>query len=227
MIDFLKDMFMERVAEIESRLREEFSPDLRITVEEPGVRVLYVPLAGEHTIAPAAKIFHAAGESWTLSLFTASNYGFFLGDAERAKKVAQNIVEEAKRLGVSVVAFPECGHATRTLLKFWDGWFGDLPFEKVSILQLIDQYLRDGRIKLREGVIEEPISYHDPCNLGRNTGLYEQPRRVLRIVAKDFRELSPRRERNWCCGGGGGLVAVPEMKEVRMMAGRKKAEQIR
>jgi Fe-S oxidoreductase len=55
----------------------------------------------------------------------------------------------------------------------------------------------------------------------------EEPRRLIHAVASDFREFEPNRELNWCCGGGGGLIAVPEMNEVRMQAGQKKAEQIR
>ncbi|NIV40511.1 MAG: (Fe-S)-binding protein, partial [Anaerolineae bacterium] len=35
------------------------------------------------------------------------------------------------------------------------------------------------------------------------------------------------RELNWCCGGGGGMIAEPDMQEVRIKAGRPKAEQIR
>ncbi|RLG51026.1 MAG: hypothetical protein DRO00_07860 [Thermoproteota archaeon] len=115
--------------------------------------------------------------------------------------MAGNIVKEAKRLGVKVVAFPECSHAKRTLFKFWDEWFGELPFERASILQLIDQYIREGKIKLKKGILKDPVTYHDPCNLGRNSGLYEEPRKVLYIISTDFREMNPNRKRNWCCSG--------------------------
>jgi len=55
----------------------------------------------------------------------------------------------------------------------------------------------------------------------------EEPRLLINAVASDFREFEPNRTLNWCCGGGGGLIAVPEMNETRMQAGRKKVEQIR
>ena len=51
--------------------------------------MLYVPLSGEHTMLPAAIIFNAAGASWTMSMFEASNYGLFLADTVRAKKIVQ------------------------------------------------------------------------------------------------------------------------------------------
>jgi Fe-S oxidoreductase len=54
----------------------------------------------------------------------------------------------------------------------------------------------------------------------------DEPRRLINAMATDFRESDPNRTLNWCCGGGGGLIAVPEMHEVRMQAGQKKVEQI-
>jgi len=44
---------------------------------------------------------------------------------------------------------------------------------------------------------------------------------------KDFKELNPNRERNWCCGGGGGLVAMPEFEDFRIKTGKLKMEQIK
>jgi len=62
--------------------------------------------------------------------------------------------------------------------------------------------------------------------------LLEQPyyRRLFRELGarpQDFRELDPHGKESLCCGGGGGLVAIPEWEEIRMRAGRKKAEQVR
>jgi len=39
--------------------------------------------------------------------------------------------------------------------------------------------------------------------------------------------MEPNRERNWCCGGGGGIVAVPEYTETRRIGGMMKAKQIK
>lgn len=227
-IDALKEFYGDQIRELEGRIRQEWGvPDLRIPVDEPA-RVLYVPLVGEHAIIPMAKIFHAAGESWTLSMFTATNHSFFVGDIEKAKRAAHWIVEEARRLGAQVIAYAECGHATRTLLQFWDHWFGEeiAGIQRVSVVPLIASYLQEDRIRLRPAAYDLPLTYHDPCNLGRNAGFYEEPRRLIRAVATDFREMTPNRELNWCCGGGGGLIAEQEMFAARMKAGRPKVEQI-
>jgi Fe-S oxidoreductase len=229
-IDVVKEFYLDQVKALEKRLQDEFAPGLQIPVEKEKARVLYVPLVGEHAVVPVAKVFHAAGEDWTLSLFTATNHSFFVGDMAKAQQAAHYIVEEARRLGVKAIVYPECGHATRTLLHYFENWFGEevADMERISIVQLVASYLQEGRIRLRPGAFDIPLTYHDPCNLGRNGGIYEEPRMLLRAVATDFRELTPNRALNWCCGGGGGLIAaVDEMEEVRMKAGQPKVEQIR
>jgi Fe-S oxidoreductase len=173
-------------------------------------------------------IFHEAKADWTLSISEASNYGVFLADPKRAKAVAARIVEEARQLGVEEIIVSECGHAYASYR--WDvpNWFGpDFPLRVRSILEVLDEYLRAGRISVDPAAISEPVTYHDSCNLGRNGGLLEEPRRVLASIASDFREMIPNREESICCGGGGGLVALEEYTERRISAGKPKAEQIR
>lgn len=228
-VDMIKDFYVEQVKELEARLQQEFAPGLQIPVEKQGARLLYVPLVGEHAIVPLAKVFHAAREDWTLSMFTATNHSFFVGDIAKAKQAAHWIVAEARRLGAKVIAYPECGHATRTVLQYFRDWFGDevADIELTSVVRLTEAYLREGKIRVRPAAFTTPLTYHDPCNLGRNVGIFEEPRALIRSVATDFRELTPNRELNWCCGGGGGLIAAMDMKETRMQAGRPKVEQIR
>jgi Fe-S oxidoreductase len=228
-IDAIKGFYIEQTKELEKRLQEEFAPGLQIPVEKEDARVLYVPLVGDHATVPMAKIFHAAGEDWTLSLFTATNHSFFVGDMEKAKQAANWIVQEARRLGVKSVVYPECGHATRLVTQYFDAWFGEeiADLERISVVELVASYLADGKIRVEPGTFDTPLTYHDPCNIGRNVGLFEEPRTMIQAVATDFRELAPNRELNWCCGGGGGLIAEPEMQQVRMKAGRPKVDQIR
>lgn len=228
-IDAIKDFYIEQAEELEARLQEEFAPDIQIPVENEGARVLYVPLVGEHAVIPAAKIFHAAGEDWTSSLFTATNHSYFVGDMVKAKAAAHWIMQEALRVGVQAIVYPECGHATRTLFNYFEGWYGDEIecIERVNIVPLTQSYLEEGRIRIKPASFETPMTYHDPCSLGRSSGMYEQPHQMIRAVATDFREMTPNRELNWCCSGGGGLIAALELEEARMTGGLPKVEQIR
>ncbi len=68
---------------------------------------------------------------------------------------------------------------------------------------------------------------HDPCQIARNGGIMDEPRFILRTLCADYREISPEPNYNWCCGGGGGLVALGEETfDFRMKSSRIKADQI-
>ncbi len=223
-VDETRADFTQALANLDGEVRALWpaSPEPAVPYEVPGSRLLYVALAGSHSIVSAAAIMNAAGESWCLSSFEAVNFAAFLGDAPKARKVAQRIIDEARRLGVREVAIVECGTAFRYLKHM----IGPQGFEVVAFVELIDRYMAEGRIHLDKTRLAEKVTYHDPCQLARNGGVMEEPRRVLRALAADFVEMTPNREENWCCGGGGGLVAMGE-DEFRMKSGKVKAEQMR
>ena len=161
-------------------------------------------------------------------MFEAANYGYFLGDVKQAAAIAKRIIDEARSLEVKEIVITECGHAYRVMQFLYEAWTNEkLPFKIRGIVELMAEYIRQGKIKLIPGQIKEPLTYHDPCQVGRNAGFYEEPRYIIRQVASDFRELSPNREKNWCCGGGGGVVAQPDFDDFRIKTGAKKVEQIR
>ena len=193
-----------------------------ITVGAQGVDVLYVALAGKHSIVSAAAIMNAAGEKWTLSRFEAVNFAAFLGDPKKTQLIARRIHDEAIRLQAKEVAIVECGTAFR-VMKYLSGYH---PFKVVAFVELIARYIREGRIQLDRTRLPGTLTYHDPCQIARNGGVIEEPRFVIRHLTDNFVELTPNRENNWCCGGGGGLVAMGE-KEFRMSSSRVKADQMK
>jgi len=226
---FFREMFVSQIPDLEKELQESTGdPRARITVGREGAKVLYVALAGVHTIVPPAIIFHAAAEDWTLSIYEASNYGVFLGDVERAKQIAARIINEAKALRVQELVLAECGHAYAALRWEAPNWFGEtFPFKVTSLIEKMDQYLAEGRLRLDPSANPQKITYHDSCNMARSGGVIEEPRRVLRAATRDFVEMTPNRLEAYCCGGGGGLVALPEFEDLRLKAGAPKADQIR
>jgi Fe-S oxidoreductase len=182
--------------------------------------VLFVGLSGKHSIIPAAAILNAAGVNWTLSSFEAVNFGAFLGDPRRTREIAGRIIAEAEQLHVREVAIVECGTAYRVMKQ----QTGRHPFKVVAFVELIARYLREGRIHLGKNVSVK-LTYHDPCQVARNGGIYDDPRYVISQLTDDFVELRPNREMNWCCGGGGGLVAMGDL-DFRMKSAQVKANQM-
>lgn len=223
-LDETRASYAEALANLDAEVKALWpaSPTPAVPYEKAAADVLYVPLAGSHSIVSAAAIMNAAGENWTLSSFEAVNFGTFLGDARRAAAISTRIVDEARRLGVKEVAVVECGTAFRVLKQ----QIGEQPFKVSAFVELIDRYLEEGRIKVDKSRHKDLTTYHDPCQIARNSGLIEQPRRVLRAVTDYFTEMTPNRAENWCCGGGGGLVAMGEL-EFRMKSSKVKANQLK
>ena len=186
--------------------------------------ILYVALAGAHSIVPAAAIFNAAGENWSLSFFEAVNFGAFVGDPAKTKLISDRIINEAKRLNVKEVAICECGTAFRVMKHM----SGPLPFKVSSLTDIHARYLKEGRIKLDPTKIDRPVTYHDPCQMARNAGVIDAPRYILKYLTNDYREMAPEPKYNWCCGGGGGLVALgEETLDFRMKSSRVKVDQVK
>lgn len=211
----------------------------KIPLDKKGAKYLYTINPREARYYPtdiqiAAKIFWAAGEDWTMSSKTwdATNWALFNGRDDEATQIAKAMAEETQRLKIKNLAITECGHAI--FAHIWGSplWLGEKPYEVYSILQLIEKYLEEGRIRVDSSKNLEPVTLHDPCNVIRKSGIpgiAETPRNILKRVVTDFREMWPNREYNYCCGGGGGAMGMGSeyKKEVRMQKGKVKAEQIR
>ncbi len=193
-----------------------------IPIDVEGANVLFVSFGEAPSIVPATGIFNAAGESWTLSYFEAVNFGAFLGSPEMSRKIYERILAEAARLKIKTLVLTECGTAYRIMKHM----IGKHAFDVVNYMEIMDRYLKRGRIKLDKSRVEGKVTYHDPCQIARNAGVYEAPRNVLRSLTDDYVELHPNRQENWCCGGGGGLVLAAE-PEFRVQTSRVKADQLR
>jgi len=226
----------ETIAWLEEDLRATVQdPSAAMPIDRPGSRVLYAINPRELKFFPlslsaAALVFHVAGESWTLTStdFDITNYAYFAGDAAGARAIAGKLLRRAEELGVEELVVAECGHGFRTLRWEAADWLGRaLPFPVRSFVEVVADYLAQGRLRLDPSKNPAPVTLHDPCNLVRNGGVIEEPRTVLRRAVADFVEMTPNRADAYCCGGGGGLLAASEHTARRLAAGRIKAEQIR
>jgi Fe-S oxidoreductase len=223
----LKPAIIDSCSFLEGELREETGLEIRIPVDKHRAEVLYVPSSSElftnvDTLLGAAKIFHVLGIDWTLSstILEAANYGF-LFDMDIMKKHNRRLRLAAAAVGADRVVQGECGHGWRVARMLSEGANGPVHFRLIHILELTAANLSKFRLE------KLPIraALHDPCNYGRGSGLLEPPREILRSCVEEFVEMSPNREMNYCCGGGSGLL-MDEMKDIRMLLGKKKAEQI-
>jgi len=226
-LDLFKENFLIGIKNLEADVVKRWkgeAGETAIPVDVEGADLLYVALAGAHSIVPAAAVFNAARENWTLSFFEAVNFGAFVGDPTRTKLILERIVNEAKRLRVKEVCMCECGTAYRVMKQLT----GKQPFKVSSITEVHARYIREGRIKLDTSKFKGGITYHDPCQIARNGGVIDEPRYVLQNLTDDYREMAPEVMYNWCCGGGGGLVALGEDNlDFRMKSAKVKVDQVK
>jgi Fe-S oxidoreductase len=221
---------------LEAEMKEETGKDIRMPVNHEGAEVLLVPpsadlFANTDTMIGYAKLFHAAGVSWTTSTYASEggNFGLFLNH-EHLQKVNKRLVDAARQLKVKRLVMGECGHAWRAAQAFMDTLNGPLDFlespRPEHICEFALRIIRQGSLRLNKAANDGlTVTYHDPCNLARAGGLVEEPREILRAVVSDFREMPADtiRERTYCCGAGGGMLA-DELMDVRMKGAKPRVE---
>jgi len=152
--------------------------------------------------ANMATIMKKAGVDFTILGGDEWCCGFPLIGAGMPEKLEQMKVHNLKKVadvGAKKVVFtcPSCFHT-------WKHQY-DTKVELVHASQFINQLIKAGRIKLKKE-IRIRTTYHDPCDLGRNTGVYEEPREIIKAIPGiDFVELPTNRKFSICCGGGGNV----------------------
>jgi heterodisulfide reductase subunit D len=125
--------------------------------------------------------------------------GAGMGDKINALK--EHNLEKVKELGAKKIIFtcPSCYHTWKTLYQ--------PEMEVLPSSELLEQLILEKKIPLKE--IRATVTYHDPCDLGRNSGIFESPRRVLQsIPGVQLVEMPNNRQLTNCCGGGGNLEMV-------------------
>jgi len=231
-----KEDWLETVEWLEEELQQDVDDsDAQLPVDNKGARLLYTINPREAmffplSISAAAKVFYAAGESWTFSSenFDVTNYGLYSGDDEAAAIMSERLIVAQEELGCEELILAECGHGFNS--NRWEApeWLQRTYGLKVkSILQVIADYIREGRLKLDPTRNTKVVTLHDPCNLVRLGGIVEEQRYALKHAVSNFVEMTPNREKNFCCGGGGGQLAMTRFSKRRLEVGKIKADQIK
>lgn len=94
----------------------------------------------------------------------------------------------------------------------------DYELEGIRVLhhtEYILELVEAGRVKLEGGA--NVFTYHDPCELGRGSGIYDQPREILRLSG-DLREPEHHRADALCCGSSLANTAVDDGQQERIGA---------
>jgi Fe-S oxidoreductase len=215
-------------------------PGLEIPVDKEGADILYTLNAREpkhypEDIAEAAILFHIAGENWTVPSigWEQTSLSMFAGDWEACKSQVENVYSAIERLRPERVMGTECGHAHRATViegPYWVGREdGRTPVPYLHYTEWVAEALRTGKIKIDpDKRIKELVTLQDSCNYVRNYGLKDVTREIMSYLVEPgyFVEMSPCKEHNFCCGGGGGLNGIGRYREQRNTGLKVKRDQI-
>jgi len=231
----LKEDYLETLDWMSEELQDELGDEtVSIPIDKEDADVVYSinPREAKYdprTISDAAKIFHVAGENWTMPSegWDMTNFGLFSGDDELGGSVARRLYEKVSELRGKKLVISECGHGYRSTRCEGQNWAQmDIDFVMESSVHTMLRYVKEGRIKVDKSKNQAPVTFHDSCNNARSCGLTEEPRELLRLVCEDFREMYPNRMENYCCTGGGGAMSMSEYTPRRLKSGKIKAEQL-
>ena len=97
----------------------------------------------------------------------------------------------------------QCPHCLTTLKNDYSELGANL--DVVHHSQYISDLIKDGKIE-PEPWMDDDVTYHDPCYLGRHSGEYDAPRDVIQSIMRDGKlvEMEQNKKESFCCGAGGG-----------------------
>ncbi len=131
--------------------------------------------------------------------------------------LAQQNVETLNEAGARKV-IASCPHCFNTLLNEYPQLGGN--YEVIHHTQLLARLVKEGKLK-PVTPIEEKITYHDPCFLGRHNKVYTPPREIMeQVPGVQAQEMHRCKERGFCCGAGGARMWMEERIGKRINAER-------
>jgi Fe-S oxidoreductase len=174
----------------------------------------------KRTTKAIASLLHTAGVSFAVlgpAETCTGDPARRMGNEFVFSMLAQQNVETLNEARVRKV-IASCPHCFNTLANEYPQLGGN--YEVIHHTQLLARLVSEGKLT-PAAPIEEKITYHDPCFLGRHNKVYTPPREIMeQVPGVQAQEMHRCRERGFCCGAGGARMWMEERIGKRINAER-------
>jgi heterodisulfide reductase subunit D len=122
-------------------------------------------------------------------------------------ELAPHNVHELEKTGAKILV-ATCAECYRAWSRDYREHIGNPPASVFHASQLLEKLIKDGKIKFSKS-IKKKVALHDACQIGRNVGMYDPPRTLLKLIpGVQLVEMWRNREEGLCCGANGGFEMV-------------------
>jgi len=131
-----------------------------------------------------------------------------MGEIGLFEELAEHNASMFERYGTSevITVSPHCYYVFKN-----EEPYKGLGLTVLHYTEVLAEALSSGKLKLSGSLKGLKVAYHDPCFLGKRSGIYEAPRTILSsIPGLELVEFERKMEYSFCCGGGAGRVWTEE-----------------